>query len=109
MKEPLRIEGYIESLLKPETDLEKALVSAPQFREGLLWGKPRYGHPEGKVLYHIKEVFANIEKISTDPIIRSQLRLIALVHDTFKYAEDKVRGKDRDWSKHHAVIARMLV
>lgn len=109
MKEPLLTEGYIESLLKPETDLEKALISAPMFREGLLWGKPRYGHPEGKVLYHIQEVFSNIEKIPTDSFTRSQLRLIALVHDTFKYAEDKARGKNRDWSKHHAVIARKFM
>lgn len=106
MKEPLRIEGYIESLIRPETDLEKALIDAPEFREGLLWGKPRYGHPEGKVLYHIQEVLANVDKITDDPIIRKQLRLITLVHDTFKYAEDKIRGKNRDWSKHHAVIAR---
>lgn len=109
MKEPLHIEGYIENLLKPETPLEKAILRAPEFQAGLLWGKPRYGHPEGKIIFHIKEVFDNIDKVPTDPDTRSQLRLIALVHDTFKYAEDKLRGRNRDWSKHHSILARKFM
>ncbi len=105
MKEPLRVEGYVEEILKPETDLEKALLNASEFQKGLFWGKPRYGHPEGKVLYHIKEVLDNIDKITLDSTTRNKLRLIALVHDIFKYSEDK-RGQNRDWSKHHSILAR---
>jgi hypothetical protein len=108
MKEPLRIEGYIEKFLKPETDLEKALLDSPEFQEGLLWGQPRYGHPEGKILFHIKEVLDNIEKLPIDKHTRSKLRLIAFVHDIFKYSEDK-RGDNRDWSKHHSVLARRFM
>jgi len=109
MKEPLHIEGYINGCLKPETDIEKTLLKSPEFLEGLSWGKPRYGHPEGKVLFHIREVLDNIDKISLDTITRQRLRLIAFVHDTFKYAEDKQRGGKRDWSKHHSILARKFM
>ncbi|MFT5167225.1 MAG: hypothetical protein ACI8P3_002462 [Saprospiraceae bacterium] len=108
MNKPLRIEGYIEKFLKPETVLEKALLDSSEFQEGLLWGKPRYGHPEGEVLFHIKEVLDNIEKLPVDKPTRSKLRLIAFVHDIFKYAEDK-GGSDRDWSRHHSVLARQFM
>lgn len=109
MKESLQREGYIDRLLRPETTIEKALLSVPAFLEGLFWGKPRYGHPEGKVLLHIREVLDNIDKIPLDASTRQQLRLIAFVHDTFKYAEDKQRGSKRDWSKHHSILARTFL
>ena len=32
----------IESLLQPETALERQLLQAPEFRKGLMWGKPLY-------------------------------------------------------------------
>lgn len=106
MKDALHLESVIESLLSPETDLEKQLIHHPEFKKGLQWGKPRYGHPEGKVLYHIAEVFANIEKLNITPHTRRQLRLITLIHDTFKHLED--RSTPRDWSRHHAIIARQF-
>ena len=106
MKNALHVESVIESLLGPETDLEKQLIHHPEFKKGLQWGTPRYGHPEGKVLYHIAEVFSNIEKLKITPHTRQQLRLITLVHDTFKHQED--RSTPRDWSRHHAVIARQF-
>ena len=106
MKNALQVESVIESLLGPETDLEKQLIHHPEFKKGLQWGTPRYGHPEGKVLYHIAEVFSNIEKLNISAHTRQQLRLITLVHDTFKHLED--RSTPRDWSKHHAVIARQF-
>lgn len=92
-------------LLQPETDLELALLQAPEFQIGLDWGEPRFGHPEGKVAYHVREVLDNIERLShISPQDRRRLRLITLAHDTFKYMED--RSNPRDWSKHHAEIAR---
>ncbi len=98
----------LESMLQPETPLEKTLLSVPDFRQGLLWGEPRFGHPEGTVAIHVKEVLDNISLIpnlsATD---RSHLRLIALAHDTFKYKED--RSRPRDWSKHHGVLARRFL
>jgi len=95
----------LESLFRPETDLERHLLWAPEFRHGLLWGEPRFGHPEGQVALHIREVLDNIDGVpSLSKHERVQLRLIALVHDTFKYAED--RSRPRDWSKHHGLLAR---
>ena len=75
----------LEKLLQPENPLEERLLTIPEFQYGLLWGEPRYGHPEGRVCLHVREVFDNIDLIpglSADD--RSRLRLIALSHDTFK-------------------------
>ncbi len=107
MEQPEITDQYIQDLLKPETNLERLLLQHPAFREGLLWGEPRYGHPEGKVLYHVPEIFANINRL--DPLSkndRQQLRLITLLHDTFKYVEDK--SYPRDWSRHHGILARQF-
>lgn len=95
----------IESLLKPETELEEELLQQPEFIRGLLWGTPRFGHPEGKVLYHIREVLDNVEKLDICPDLRRNLRLVSLIHDSFKYLEVK-DVTPRDWSKHHGVFAR---
>ena len=98
----------IESLLRPESELERHLLWVPEFRYGLLWGEPRFGHPEGQVGIHVREVFDNIDRVpGINSSERSQLRLIALVHDTFKYAED--RSRPRDWGKHHGVLARRFL
>ncbi len=91
-------------LLAPESDLEKQFLQNNAFCEGLFWGTPRFGHPEGKVLFHIREVLDNIDKLQIDSFTRQKLRIIAFVHDTFKYKEH--RGVPRDWTRHHAVLAR---
>lgn len=105
MEKTLQQRLEIEELLKPESELESRIVDHPDFVRGLMWGKPRYGHPEGKVLYHIREVLDNVDKIDATPEVRKKLRLTTLIHDTFKYVEDKSTSP-RDWSKHHAVYAR---
>ncbi|MEL6926481.1 MAG: HD domain-containing protein, partial [Bacteroidota bacterium] len=96
---------WIDELLAPETQLEEAILRDPKFRAGLLWGKPRFGHPEGKIVYHIREVLDNVDRLCVDQEERRQLRLITYIHDTFKYLEDK-SSHPRDWSRHHAVYAR---
>ena len=90
--------------LQPETDLERSFLEDDAFRRGLLWGVPRYGHPEGTILAHIIEVNQNIDQLTVSPQVRRKLRIIAFVHDTFKNLEH--RGNPRDWTKHHAVYAR---
>lgn len=98
----------LNTLLLPETPLERQLLTLPEFRQGLLWGEPRFGHPEGKVALHVREVLDNIDQIAgLDENLRRQLRLIAFAHDTFKYAED--RTHPRDWTKHHGLIARRFM
>lgn len=90
--------------LQPETKLERLLLDQPLVQEGMLWGVPRYGHPEGEVYKHVKEVLANIDLLSISTKDREYLRLITLIHDTFKFQEDKSRP--RNWQRHHAVLAR---
>lgn len=105
MKRLLDEPDALDDLLQPETTLERNLLATAEFRHGLLWGEPRFGHPEGKVALHVREVLDNIERVPNLPALqREQLRLIALTHDTFKYAED--RSRPRDWQKHHGLLAR---
>ena len=94
-------------LLRPENDIEFELLHQPSFQKGLEWGIPRFGHPEGKVLLHIREVLDNIDKLQLDEKVRQQLRTIAFAHDTFKYKEEK--GNPRDWTKHHGALARKFM
>ena len=91
----------IREIVKPESELEKRIISDPEFIEGAGYGKPRPGHPEGQVIYHIREVLANVDK---KPEMRENLRLIALIHDTFKYKVDQ--NKPKSGENHHAMIAR---
>jgi len=93
----------IREILKPETELEKRIVADPDFVVGAGYGKPRPGHPEGQVVYHIREVLDNVDKFSTEEF-RKDLRLIALIHDTFKNKVDNTKPKSG--MNHHAMIAR---
>ncbi len=94
----------IKTYIRPENKLELNIVKDSYWLKGAFWGEPRPGHPEGKIIYHIYEVLNNVEKIKCSSIIRLQLRLITILHDTFKYLEEQTRPRT-DWSKHHAVYA----
>lgn len=106
MNDPTAGGHPVELLLRPETETECNILQDIDFRAGLNWGVPRFGHPEGKVLYHIREVLDNVDKLNVDAKVREQLRLITFIHDTFKNIEDK--NRPRDWSRHHAVLARQF-
>lgn len=94
----------LHAFLQPETELEAGFLEDAEFRRGLQWGVPRYGHPEGSIMNHIVEVCANIDRLPVDAPTRRLLRIVCYVHDTFKHLEH--RGKPRDWTRHHAVYAR---
>ncbi len=95
-------------LLQPQQDIEYQFLENDSFLIGLDWGIPRYGHPEGKIIYHIKEVLENVSNIEgISDLDRNRLRIITFVHDTFKYLED--RGRPRNWSRHHSMLARDFV
>jgi hypothetical protein len=87
--------------ITPETELERELMADPQLGAGLDWGTPRSGHPEGAVADHVAAILA---AIAPDDPLRSDLRLLALVHDSFKA---EVRPHER-WSadNDHATLAR---
>lgn len=97
----------LKDLLQPETDLEASFLEDAEFCRGLIWGVPRFGHPEGTIWAHIIEVNANIDRLPVDAETRRKLRIICWVHDTFKHIEHK--GSPRDWTRHHAVYARKFL
>ena len=94
----------LENLLKPNTELESFLLKLTDFRYGMLWGEPRFGHPEGKVAYHVREVLDNVERLDIHAHQKEKLRLIAIVHDTFKYEEARTIAQGN--RVHHGVIAK---
>lgn len=93
----------INKILKPLTDKEREILKDEEFRKGLLYGRPRRGHPEGQVVFHVKEVLDNVSKYAESNEL-NDLRLIALIHDTFKYKVDNTKPKSGE--NHHAMIAR---
>jgi hypothetical protein len=94
----------IRNIIKPENGIETAIVNDAVFIEGAMYGKVRKGHPEGQVIYHIKEVLANIDKYYSDDEDRTLLRWIAILHDTFKHKVD--RNQPKVGENHHGKIAR---
>jgi hypothetical protein len=88
----------------PESDLERRLAAEPALLQGLAWGRPRTGHPEGAVGTHVSHLLAALDDSDEPPERRSLLRFMALVHDAFKY---QVRDRlPRAGENHHAMRAR---
>ena len=101
------MKNIVKHIVKPENGIDVAIASHVDFIEGCSYGKPRSGHPEGKVIYHVKEVLENIDKFYGEDKDRSDLRLIAFVHDTFKH---KVyQTKPKVGANHHGTIARVFL
>ncbi len=99
-------EHYIDLPFILETDLERTIAADPAWQQGVIWGKPRFGHLEGAVQFHIADVLTNIDGQQPTPEERRKLRLIALVHDTFKYRVNELKPKMGN--NHHAHIARVF-
>jgi hypothetical protein len=88
----------------PENELEGTLVGDPELQEGLAWGRPRRGHPEGSVGAHVADLLQTLDRWGETGSRRADLRFVALVHDAMKY-------RVRDWlpkvgENHHATRAR---
>jgi hypothetical protein len=89
---------------EPETELERRVAAEPELLEGLAWGQPRAGHPEGAVGTHVSHLLATLDDSGETGERRELLRLMALVHDSFKY---QVRERlPRVGENHHAMRAR---
>jgi hypothetical protein len=86
---------------QPETARERALAADAELRAGLAWGRPRPGHPEGRVGRHVADILAGVTEVGGR---REDLRFLALVHDAFKRRVDPEAGYSRD--NDHAVMAR---
>jgi hypothetical protein len=73
-------------------------------REGLAWGTPRRGHPEGAVGQHVADLLETIERWGETGRRREELRFLAIVHDALKF---KVQNwRPRTGENHHASRAR---
>src|SRR5205823_13973401 len=88
----------------PENPLEEAVTEDPELLEGLAWGEPRHGHPEGSVAQHVCDLVEVVDQGGEHDERRAMLRFVVLVHDSMKY-------KVRDWlpktgQNHHAMRAR---
>ena len=93
------IPGY-----EPETEVERRVTSDPELLEGLAWGEPRAGHPEGAVGTHVSHLLEALDRSGESGERREQLRFMALVHDAFK---NQVRERlPRVGENHHAMRAR---
>jgi hypothetical protein len=88
----------------PENELERAVTADRELLEGLEWGRPRRGHPEGSVAAHVSDLLATIDSWGEPSTRRADLRFLALVHDSFKY---RVREwMPRTGENHHGLRAR---
>jgi hypothetical protein len=89
---------------EPETELERRVAAEPELLEGLAWGQPRAGHPEGAVGIHVAHLLEAVDQCGVSGEERELLRFMALVHDSFKY---QVRERlPRVGENHHAMRAR---
>ena len=89
---------------EPETELERRVTAERELLEGLAWGQPRAGHPEGPVGTHVSHLLETLDEAGTSGEERERLRFMALVHDAFK---SQVRERlPRVGENHHARRAR---
>lgn len=86
------------------SDLERRIASDPEWREGIEFGRPRPGHPEGQIKFHIAAVLDNVVRWYGDSPLEEKMRLIALIHDSFKHRVDP--DVPRTGENHHAMRAR---
>ena len=99
--------GEIVPGFAPEGDLESTLIRQPDLIKGLQWGRPRKAHPEGAVGNHVGDLLREIDRSGETGERRALLRVVALVHDSFKYAV--VPWLPRTGENHHAMRARRFM
>lgn len=101
--DPGRIGELIPGFV-PESELERRVTSDPDLLEGLAWGEPRAGHPEGSVGAHVDDLLRTLEEWDEPTERRADLRFIALVHDSFK--GEVIEKLPKVGRNHHADRAR---
>jgi hypothetical protein len=91
-------------------DYKKAVENVmidPRYKRNVEWGKPRPGHPEGKVKYHIAELESNLAQLKhrlTGKNDYWKLMLLIHVHDMFKAEASK--GVPATDPRSHGSLAR---
>jgi len=103
-----------DELLKyqhPLTDTLNKIMSDARYVEGIKYGVPRKGHPEGSVGKHIADLLANLDKmweggwLSGDEFWK--LTILIHVHDIMKYAA-KPDSAINDPQSHASLAAKFL-
>jgi hypothetical protein len=89
---------------RPESPQEEALARDPELLAGWAWGQPRRGHPEGRVGAHVGHLLETLDEWAEPEPLRSELRFVALVHDSLKNRVHNVLPKTGE--NHHAMRAR---
>lgn len=74
------------AMIQPETAFERELLTDPAVQQGLQWGSPRRGHEEGRVIVHVERILQFIDAQDWRDY-REELRVLAILHDSFKYLE----------------------
>jgi hypothetical protein len=93
--------AHVTVSIIPENPLERELPADPRLQAGLDWGAPRFGHPEGRVGEHVAAMLAAIP--DHDPL-RSDLRFLAITHDSLKGEVRPLEPWSRD--NDHAMRSR---
>jgi hypothetical protein len=93
-------------------ELEKTLIKIVQsdvYRENIMWGEPRAGHPEGAIKDHIEEIRLSIgvirDLVSDEQLVK--LLILAHTHDSFK-KDAKVGVSISDPNSHASLAANFL-
>ena len=87
-----------------ENELEARVTSDPALLEGLAWGEPREGHPEGSIAAHVNDLLGMLDEWDEPAERRRALRFITLVHDSFK--GNVIEKLPKMGRNHHADRAR---
>ena len=100
--------------MKPNTqitmqEIVARILADPTYQKNIDYGRPRPGHPEGKVRFHIADLEANLERLRQRGISEEEywkLKFLIHVHDTFK-AEAK-KNVPFVHPRSHATLARQF-
>jgi len=74
------------NVLKPQNAIEKNILSDKEYMTAISIGRPRQGHKEGTIKIHIIQILEYIEQKYSKTKYYTNLRIIALLHDTGKFA-----------------------
>ncbi len=73
-------------LLRPQNPIEKKILSNKEFLNTISIGRSRPFHREGTIKNHIIQILKYIEKNYRNTSYYTDLRIMALLHDTGKFA-----------------------